>query len=234
MSLTGVRPVEHQDGTQIGDGFLARGAVVGYRFLVLEVVMLVSLVPALVLATVLDRDPSNLPLLVLALLPAGPALSAGVSVLAHPEEIADLATGRRYWRAYRRDALAVLRLWAPLVAGLAVIAFSLAHLDVAGVPAWWGGALVVVAALALVWGMNALVITALFDFRARDVARLAGYLLGRRPLTSLKHLSLLVLLAGTTYLTSDVVPVLLAPLVAAVLLSSSARLRTDITQEFLG
>lgn len=233
MSLLGVRPAEHRDGTSIGDGVLARGAVVGYRFLVLEVVMLVSLAPSLALATALDRDPSNLPLLFLALLPAAPALSAAVSVLARPEEIADLATGRRYRQAYRKNVVDVLRLWGPLVVGLGVVAFSLAHLDVAAVPAWWGGALVVVALLGTVWGMNALVITSLFDFRARDVARLAAHLLGRRPLTTLKHLSLLVLLAGTTYLTSDVVPVLLAPLVAAVLLSSSARLRTDITQEFL-
>lgn len=233
MSLLGVRPPEHRDGTSIGDGILARGAVVGYRFLVLEVVMLVSLAPSLVLATALDRDPSNLPLLVLALLPAAPALSAAVSVLAHPEEIADLATGRRYRQAYRANAVGVLRLWGPLVLVLGVVAISLAHLDVAAVPTWWGGALVVVALLGAVWGMNALVITSLFDFRTRDVARLAADLLGRRPLTSLKHLSLLVLLAGTTYLTSDVVPVLLAPLVAAVLLSSSSRLRTDITQELL-
>lgn len=232
MTLLGARPAAHRDGTDLGDGLLARVAVLGYRLVVLEVLMLVSLAPALALATLLDRDASNVPLLVLALLPAGPALSAALTVLARPEELTDLATGRRYVAAYRRDALPVLRLWAPLVVGLSALSFTLVHLDVAGVPAWWGGALVTVGVLALVWGLDAVVVATFFSFRTRDVARLAGYLVGRRPLTSLKHVSLVVLLVGTTYLTSDVVPVLLAPLVAAVLLSSSARLRTDVTQEF--
>lgn len=232
MTLLGARPAPHRDGPDIGDGLLARVAVLGYRLVALEVLMLVSLAPALALATLLERDPSNVPLLVLALLPVGPALSAALTVLSRPEELTDLATGRRYVAAYRRDALPVLRLWAPFVVGLSALSFSLVHLDVAGLPDWWGGALVTVGVLAVVWGLNTVVVTTFFDFRARDVARLAGHLVGRRPLTSLKHLSLVVLLAGTTYLTSDVVAVLLAPLAAAVLLGSSAPLRTDITQEF--
>ncbi|MFB9660108.1 hypothetical protein ACFQS3_10105 [Glycomyces mayteni] len=54
---------------EIGRGPLARGAALVYRMLVLEAQLLLAASPTVVAILLLDRDPSNLPLFVLALLP---------------------------------------------------------------------------------------------------------------------------------------------------------------------
>ena len=92
--------------------------------------------------------------------------------------------------------------------------------------------LVVIGVLALLWGLNALVINALFSFRLRDVVRLAAHFLARRPLTTLKNLSLLVLVAGIVLVTSDGVLALLGSVLALTLLTTSDHIVSDVTKDF--
>src|SRR5690606_20647037 len=54
---------------EVGRGPLSRGAAWVYRFAVLEVLLVLACLPGLVVALLLDRHPSNLPLAVLALAP---------------------------------------------------------------------------------------------------------------------------------------------------------------------
>src|SRR5690606_42131820 len=67
---------------EVGRGPLSRGAAWVYRFAVLEVLLVLACLPGLVVALLLDRHPSNLPLAVLALAPVGPALVAGAEAIA--------------------------------------------------------------------------------------------------------------------------------------------------------
>jgi hypothetical protein len=115
---------------------------------------------------------------------------------------------------------------------LTILAVNLTHLASAGVPTWWAALLVVVAVAAMLWGINALMITSLFSFRARDVARLALYYLGRTKGVTLGNLCLLIAAAGLTALASEVVLVLLGSVLALVLLRTNIPMITDVQREF--
>jgi hypothetical protein len=86
---------------------------------------------------------------------------------------------------------------------LAVVGVVLANASAAGVGPTYAAVLVVIAVLALVWGLHAVAIATLFSFRTRDVARLAAHYLGRTPLVSLGVVSLLVAAAGVAWFATD-------------------------------
>lgn len=93
----------------------------------------------------LDRSATNAPLAALCLLPLGPALSAALFALRDRPKAEDMTPAHSFWRGYRLNAFDVLRLWTPALIVLAVIAVSLANLDVAGAPDGYAGVLVVIA-----------------------------------------------------------------------------------------
>ena len=89
-----------------------------------------------------------------------------------------------------------------------------------------------VAELAL-WGVNALVITSLFAFRVRDVARLAAYYLTRTPSVPAGALGLLAAAACVVALWSEAVLMLLVPLLGLALLQISRPMVADLRKEFV-
>ncbi|WFE30305.1 DUF624 domain-containing protein [Solwaraspora sp. WMMD791] len=219
---------------QFGTGPLSRVAAIVYRLIVVELLLLAGVLPGLVPALLLARDPSNIPLYALCAVPLGPALSAALYALAqHRPDITDLNPAADFWRGYRTNFGGTLRLWLPLLAGLTVVAVNLAYFDAAGVPTWWAVLLVLIAVAATVWGGTALVITSLFAFRTRDVARLAAHFLTRTPSTSLGVLALTVVAAGTTAYTSEAVLALAGSVLTLLLLRTSRPMTTAIEKEFV-
>jgi hypothetical protein len=108
----------------------------------------------------------------------------------------------------------------------------LANFTAAGVPGWWAVLLVVVAVAVTLWVVLALVVTSLFSFRARDVARLAAYFLGAAPGVTVGVACVLVVTVGATVLLSEVVPLLLAPLLVLALVRVCAPMTGRIRAEF--
>jgi hypothetical protein len=223
---------------QFGDGPLSRISAAVYTLLVVEVLLLLATAPGLVLLTLLRRDASNLPLVALGAVPVGPALSAALVALAAPRDLMDLRPAAAFLHAFRRDAVAVLRVWIPLLAILTVIGVNLAHQDAAGVPAgWraeWVSLLLVIAAGALLWGVNALVIVSFFSFRTRDVARLAWYLLAAAPGVTLGTGCLLAAAAAVVAVSSEAVLALLGSVLASLLLQTCRPLIARVEREFTG
>ncbi|MFV2022550.1 DUF624 domain-containing protein [Micromonospora sp. LOL_023] len=218
---------------RFGTGPLSRVAAVIYRLIVVELLLLAGVLPGLVPALLLARDPSNIALYAVCAVPVGPALSAALYAIArHCPDITDLNPAVDFWRGYRTNLGGVLRLWLPMLAGLAVVAVNLAYFDAAGVPTWWAVLLVLIAVAATVWGGTALVITSLFAFRARDVARLAAHFLTRTPSTSLGVLALAVVAAGITAYTSEAVLALAGSVLALLLLRTSRPMTSAIEEEF--
>jgi hypothetical protein len=218
---------------QFGDGPLSRAAARVYILMVVEVLLLVTTVPGLVVLVLLDRDASNLPLAAACALPLGPAFSAALFALAHARpDLTDLKPAAAFWRGYRLNAGGVLRIWIPLLALLTIIAVNLTHRSAAGVPTWWAVSLVLVAVAALLWAANALVITSLFAFRTVDVARLAAYFLVHKRAVALGNACLLLVASGVTALFSEAVLMLLASVVAAALLRNAGPMTEEIREKF--
>lgn len=226
---------EHAAGTgrQFGEGPLARVAAMVYCLMVLELLLFATTLPGLIPLVVLDRDASNAPLAVACALPLGPALSAALYALRHHRgDLTDLRPAAAFWRGYRLNAGGVLRVWAPWLALMALIAENLAHLKAAHVPGWWAAVLVVLAVASALWAANALVITSLFAFRPIDVARLAAYFLGRTRGVTVGNICLLIVAAGVVDFASEAVLLLVAVLFAAALLHNSGPMIEKVTEEF--
>ncbi|WP_440099175.1 DUF624 domain-containing protein [Streptosporangium sp. H16] len=217
-------------GIRFGEGPLARACALVYTLLVVELLFLLTTVPGLIGLVLLGRDATNIPLAALCLIPAGPALSAALYALHHRRlDLTDLHPGAAFWRGYRANLRGVAKLWIPWLLWLAVIGSNLAT---AGVQGWWAVLSVLIAVAATLWIANVLVITSLFAFRARDVARLAVYFLTRSPRASLGNACLLVLAAGLTLIASEVLPVLLASVFASMLLLNSRTVIAEVRERF--
>ena len=219
---------------RFGAGPLSLAAAFVYHLLVVELLLLATAGPGLALLVLLDRDASNLPLVAALAVPVGPALSAGLYALHHRRlDLADLRPWALFWRGYRLNARGVLPLWVAGLAWLTVLAVSLANFSATGLPGWWAGLLVLVAVPAMLWLLNALVITSLFAFRTRDVARLAAYFLARTPGATLGNAALLVVAAGAVLFSSEAVLALLGSLMVLALLGNCRRLIAVVREEFV-
>ncbi|MFD8302087.1 hypothetical protein ACFV29_06975 [Streptomyces sp. NPDC059690] len=216
-----------------GDGPLSRAAALVHTLVTVEALLLAAASPGLAVLFLLGPDPSNLPLAAVAALPLGPALSAAVYALHHRDrDLTDLRPARAYARGWRLNALPVLRLWAPLLAWLTVIAFTLTHFSTTGLPGWWAVLLAAIGLGSLLWGAHALVLTSLFTFRTRDTARLAAYFLLRHRGATLAAASLLVLTAALTALLTEALPALLAAPLLLSLLYGSRRVIAETQEDF--
>jgi uncharacterized membrane protein YesL len=218
---------------QFGEGPLSRAAALVYSLLVVEFLLLVTAAPGLIGLFLLRRDASNLPLAAICAVPLGPAMSAALYALHHHRaDLTDLRPAGAFWRGYRANLRGVLLLWCPLLAWLTVLAVNLAHLSTAAVPRWWAGPLLAVAVAAVLWGVDALVITSLFAFRARDVARLALHFLGAARGVTLANACLLVVAVGLTVYGSEAVLALLGSVLALLLVRTSQPMITKVRREF--
>ncbi|MGA4987571.1 hypothetical protein [Nonomuraea bangladeshensis] len=220
-------------GSRFGEGPLSRAAALIYTLMVVEAMFLLAAAPGLAALTLLGGDASNVPLAALCALPLGPALSAALYALRRrSRDLADLRPAAAFWRGYRANAAGALKIWAPWLAGVAVVGTTLANFGAAGVPGWWAGLLVLVVLGGLLWAGNALVITSLFAFRAVDVARLASYFLLRHPKAALANTSLLVVAAGVTMIGTELLTALLASAFAAALLRNSRPVIAEVEERF--
>ncbi len=99
---------------QFGEGPLAHFAAGVYTLLVTQLLVLLTSAPGLAVLMLLDRDPSNVPLAALCLVPLGPALSAGLYALHHRRlDLTDLHPAATFWRGYRGNAVGALKVWVP-------------------------------------------------------------------------------------------------------------------------
>ncbi|GAA4971106.1 putative membrane protein YesL [Nonomuraea thailandensis] len=218
---------------QFGSGPLSRISALIYTLLVVELLVLLTAVPGLVALVLLDRSAGNVPLMAACLLPAGPALSAALYALRHRgRELTELRPAPAFWRGYRLNFGAAMKIWVPWLVVLALVGTNLGNFSAAGVPGWWAALLVVLAAGATLWVANALVITSLFAFRAVDVAKLAAYSLGRFPGATLANTCLLIVAGGVTVLATEAAPALLASVLTATLLWNSRAMITEVQQRF--
>jgi uncharacterized membrane protein YesL len=218
---------------EFGDGVLARGAAAVHRTLVIEVLLLVTAAPGLLLLVLLAPDSSNAPLAALALVPVGPALAAALYAWRACLGEIGLEPARHFWRGYRANLLDVLRWWVPALVVLTVLVTNLTHLDVAVDPAT--GAvlrplLVTVLVVVVLWAEHVLVLTALFAVRVGDAARLGLQNLAGRPLVTLGFASLTVLAGGVVVLTSDWVLAALGSLFALLLLHNARPVIADVEE----
>ncbi|MEU7613008.1 DUF624 domain-containing protein [Micromonospora sp. NPDC049204] len=219
---------------QFGDGPLSRITSRVYILLVVELLFLLTTLPGLLPMLLLGRDPSNLPLAAVLLVPVGPALSAALYALRHQRsDLTDLRPAAVFWRGYRANLPGVLRVWVPTLLWLTVLAVNLAYRGAVGLPGWWTVPLVLLAVGVTLCAANALVITSLFDFRTRDVLRLAVHFLVRTPGVTVGNALLVAAAAAVTAVFSEAVLAMLGSVAVLALLRVSDPMVRLTQNEFL-
>jgi hypothetical protein len=190
--------------------------------MVIGFLLVVTSLPAILLLAFLSPDISNIPLAALCAVPVGPALSAAIYALHHRRrDLTELRPSRQFFHAYRLNVRAVAPVWVIGLAWLSIVGLSLANFWVSGVPGWWAALLIVVGTVAALWTTNALVIASLFDFRLRDLVRLAWEMIPRAPRSTLGNVGVILAAALFAYFTSDLLLIVLSVLFVNVLVVTS-------------
>ncbi|WP_104127727.1 DUF624 domain-containing protein [Cryobacterium sp. Y57] len=220
-----------------GSGTLGRATAMVYRVLILELLFVVTASPGLIFLVTLSADPSNAPLLALCLLPVGPALSAVIFAWRESRTAEHLEPARHFWRGYRLNAVGILRWWWVIIVMIAILGINVAYLDVVitpGMPLLLAGvaqALVftIVAAVAL----HALAIGSLYNFRARDVLRLALRYLLHSPRATIGVAAIVIASIGIVAVGSEIALIALGSIFAALLVNNAQALNADIEENYI-
>ncbi|MEU2202344.1 glycosyltransferase [Isoptericola sp. NPDC019482] len=218
---------------EFGEGVLGRVTARVYWYLVVGVLVALGCVPSLVLLALLDRSTGNALLVPLCLVPAAPFLAAGIFALHARAGADEPVPGRTFVRGLRLSWLDALRLWVPAMAVLGVVLTSVVHRGAAGISVAYAVVLGVVGLVVLLWAVQALLLASLFSFRARDVARLSVYYLGRRPGVTVGLLALVVVAGGVVWLAGELVLALVAVAWLAFLLRVAQPVLDDVRERFV-
>lgn len=162
-------------------------------------------------------------------------MSAALYALRHQRpDLTELRPAALFWRGYRANLSGVLRVWVPTLLWLTVLAMNLAYLGAVGLSDWWTVPLVLLGVGVTLCAANALVIISLFDFRTRDVLRLATHFLVRTPGVTVGNALLLAAAAGITAVFSEAVLAMLASVAVLAFLRIGDPMIHLIEKEFTG
>ena len=213
-------------------GMLTRITAAVYRYLLLQIYLLVTCSPTIILWTLLAPDPSNTVLFVFASLPVGPALAGALYGQREWTRAPDLSPSRPLWRGYVNNLVDTLKWWVIVLAVTAVLAFN-----VVVAPTIPGGTFVRTICLALlvglgIWGAHLLVVTSYFSFRTRDALRVAALEVFSQWKASLGFLGLLLMAAAIVAISSEAVLLLLAWVFAGLLRLAARPVEDDVADKF--
>lgn len=212
-------------------GILGRVTGVIYWLLVVEVAFVLASAPGIIGILFLAPHPSNLPLYALALLPMGPAFSAALSAVRARDS--ELVVWPRYWKSWVANVRDALWVWVPALALLTILGMNIAFGEAAGVSGVLVIISIVLAVMVMLWTIHALVIASLYNFRARDIARLGVYYLAAKPLVTLGALSLVVLASALVFVVSPWLLVFAASVFASLLITNAKTMLQHIEERFI-
>ncbi|GAA3295871.1 DUF624 domain-containing protein [Arthrobacter citreus] len=218
-------------------GTLGQITAAVYRVIVLEILFLATASPGLILLVALSPDPSNAPLVALSLIPAGPAFSAVIFAWRASTGEEHLAPAQSFWRGYRLNAISTLRWWWLVLTVIAILGINVAFLDAVvppGLPLVLAGAAQgVVFLLAAVAALHAMVINSLYNFRTRDILRLALRLVRSSPRATIGAAAIVIAGAGVVGVGSEIALIAIASIAAALVLQNAQTLTTDIEEKYI-
>lgn len=203
-----------------------------YWFLAIDVMLVLSAVPTILLWTLLAPGPLSSVLFVIAALPLLPAITAALYACRAWRDDQELIPARQFLRGYRLNALDSLRVGTPPLLVLSLAAFNLTYADAAGT-SFLNVVFLVLGAAALLMLARALSIVSRFSFRTRDVFRLTAFTLLVKPLSTLALVSLGVLTLGIIVLIGEFLLLVTASLLVFALWASERPVAQLLTERFI-
>ncbi|APX33678.1 hypothetical protein BH708_14215 [Brachybacterium sp. P6-10-X1] len=166
-----------------------------YWFLVIDVMLVLTSAPTIVVWTLIAQGELNALLFAIAALPLLPAISGALYTWRARSTDDELVPARRFLHGYRVNLRDSMSVGGPALLVLGLLLFNIAHGDAADTRAL-NAVFGVLAVLALLVLTRALSIVSAFSFRTIDVYRLTAFTLLTKPLSTLALISLGVLTLG--------------------------------------
>ena len=209
---------------------LAAGAL---WFLVLEGLLALTTVPTLVWLLFLDPVWQDVALIVALGLPVGPAVSATLFAWRRFTQGEDTGPARHFWRGYRLNWADALRIWAPSLTLLTLLAVVLLSLPGDDAPAAAGAVAGLVTVLLAVSAAHAMLVVSLFSFRTRDVVRVAVYFVISSPSASLRVLAIIAVGAAAAWFVHPALPVALGSVLTYLLWRNGVPIAAEVERRFV-
>ena len=213
-------------------GTLARVTDAVYWFLLIDLMLVVASAPTVVIWLLLERDASNIPLYLVGLLPAAPAVSAALWAWRSRDAEPDPVPAARFLRGYRLNLLDSLKVAVPAAIVLSVVGVNIFYGDAVGTGALSIFFMVLAGAVLLV-AARALSITSALSFRYLDVLRLSVFSLLTMPLRTLSLVSMGIVVVGLSLFVGDYAVVLLASVLTYFLAQSARAVLERLTEQFV-
>lgn len=199
-----------RSGDEVGDGPFGRAVTAFVWGLGLTALLALANLPLVLLALLLEPEPSLAWLVVLAALPAGPALSAGLYAVREHYADPDVPVARAFARGYRLNGRDAAALTVPAVLLGAVAALVAAGGRGSGVPALVAGTAAGAGVLLVVLVLHALALRTFFRLSLPDSVQAGAFYLAARWRASLGTLGLAAGAVAVAAAASDLLLVLLA------------------------
>ena len=203
-----------------------------YWFLVIDVMLVLTAAPTLLVWTLLAPGLLTSLVFVFAALPLLPAIAAALYACRAWREDHELIPARQFLRGYRLNALDSLRVGAPVLLVLGLAALNLTYADAVGT-SMLNIVFLVLGAAALLVLARALSIVSRFSFRTRDVFGLTAFTLLVKPLSTLALVSLGVLTLGIILLIGEFLLLVTASLLVFALWASERKVAEMLTEQFV-
>lgn len=187
-------------------------------FVMVQAGLLVTLLPSGVVFAAVDRNLATVALYVVAALPVGPALQAGMYALRRPEAATRQHPWSRYWEGWRLGWRQSLVAWAPVVllVGGVLAASAVMDDDAIARPLVTTG--LIMGGVAGVVAVGMLTVIATYSFRTRDVPRVALFGLGSKPFSTAGLIGVVFVIVALVVLGLEAVLMLIMVLICHALL----------------
>ena len=190
-------------------GALGKGTKVIFWLLAVTFFLALTSIPAILVTLFLAPDPSNFPFFALALLPLGPAISAGLWAIRARYRSEDAGPTRAFWHGYRANFLPALSVWVPALLILGIIGYTLLFGSMIELSQGYRAFLVAIGVLVLMAAMHALSLVTFFNFRFSDIWRLAAFQIWDSKVATLGLLAVAIIAFGLVWFVNEWLLVLL-------------------------
>jgi len=160
----------------------------------------------------------------------GPAWAALLYVMRAYATSRDIEPFQLFWRGYRLGVRQSLVFWVPYFTLLMVLGADVFAVPNTPAPVRW--LIIVLGAIAVLWGSTVLLIIGCFSFRLRDVLRLALYGLIRSPRWLLSNIAIMLVTGAIVFAWSEAAAGALAAPIALFTVLNSRTLRERLREEF--
>lgn len=220
---------------EFGEGILYIFSNYIYNFMVTNFFFAAANVVFLFFFMTLIQSVSNSLLYYLALIPAGPAISALLYSMDKLARTGDLSPVHDFAYGYKSNLKQTLLIWASILTVLFILVIDIVYMRQSAslVNVAFSAILLVFLAIWVLVSLNALIINSRFSFRKRDLFKISAFYIVKTWKTTLANTGLLLAAAVLLSITIDFLLLFAFSLLAYFIMKQSRPMLKDVEENFI-